>query len=719
MQSGIQLGRFVRMTLILLAVLSMGPSALAGLTGCEVVVVVNGQSSDSRTLANHFVALREIPATNVITLNDVPASQVISVDQFRQKILRPVLKEIENRRLSGHVQCITYSAGFPTGINIAEDLKPLENLHKLYTKVGSINGLTYLYASVNAAVPNYIDLQSNYFTRRKIADYFKNNPGGEATREAWSEIQQLVEEEKHEEASQELEELFESNPHQHPLAYFAAAEAALGGNTDKAVNLLDKAIQAGWNAGGYLAKDKRFDSIRDNDEFQILEFIPDDRIKEFQPTMGFDARTTWTPNGLPIAPDPKKPELQRLGQRFLLSTVLGVTRGAGTSLKEAIAALKRSASADFTHPSGTFYFTITGDVRSTTRKWGFLPATELLREMGFGAAMVRDALPKNRNDVLGAQTGTASFNWRSSGSKFLPGAIADNLTSLGGVMTRGSSQTKLTEFIKNGAAGSSGAVTEPYALQDKFPLPLMYVHYARGASLAEAFYSSVSGPYQLLIVGDPVCQPFSNAPQPEFDSQLKELEEGEQINLGLDLSGVDFADWLDDGTKQAERTSSLKPAAISILVDGSNPKGSAAKPSINIKLGDIPVGYHEILFRFIADDPLAQRTQRVLPIWIGDKNLIEMQFPELTTKTDQESGRSFLTVSQQKETVTAQINSTSAKRISLWQNSEELASVEGDTGELSFTPKDLGQGPIRLQAKAELEDGTIIQSLPQWIRIDP
>ena len=67
----------------------------------------------------------------------------------------------------------------------------------------------------------------------------------------------------------------------------------------------------------------------------------------------------------------------------------------------------------------------------------------------------------------------------------------------------------LTDLIRHGAAGASGTVAEPYAIAAKFPSPFIHVHYVRGASMVEAFYQSVSGPYQLLIVGDPLCRPWS------------------------------------------------------------------------------------------------------------------------------------------------------------------------------------------------------------------
>ena len=80
-------------------------------------------------------------------------------------------------------------------------------------------------------------------------------------------------------------------------------------------------------------------------------------------------------------------------------------------------------------------------------------------------------------------------------------------------MSSGASQTPLSEFLRYGAAGASGTVTEPYAIAEKFPHPMLQVHYARGCTLAEAFYQSVCGPYQLLIVGDPLCRPWANIPK--------------------------------------------------------------------------------------------------------------------------------------------------------------------------------------------------------------
>ncbi|MEZ6135762.1 MAG: hypothetical protein R3C53_12710 [Pirellulaceae bacterium] len=592
-----------------------GRDAQAGLAASDVVVVVNSDSSDSRTLANHYVAFRGIPASNVIVLTEVPKAEVVSVDVFRKQILIPLLTELERRRLADHVQCISYSADFPTSIDVSSDMKPLGKLPIYFTRQASINALTFLYSRTLASdAAHYINLNSNFYARRSIDSYFMS-PAGNATNEAWNAIEKLIADEQHRQAADELDKLLEVHPHQFPLSYLAAAQAALAGETPRALRLLEAAIGGGWNAGGYLARDMRFDSVRDSADFQVLEFLMDNSIVEHQQPVGFNARTVWTPNGVQV-------NSPKLGLRYMLSTVLGVTRGGGTSLEEAIAALKRASEADGTHPQGGFYFCLTSDVRTTTRKPGFDHAIETLRAMGFTAEIVDTSLPMGKPSVLGAQLGTPTFEWSQSRSTLVPGAIAENLTSLGGVMQTRSGQTKLTELIKAGAAGSSGTVTEPYSLQPKFPHPQLYVHYAQGASLAEAFYLNVTGPYQLLIVGDPLCQPFSNAPDPQIDSSLRRLADGESLSLEPNLDGSNYSEWLDSNIPRSQQTEPLAATNVGVLFDSKLPQYAQVRSKLDIQIAGQAPGYHEVTLRFQADDPLTQRSDTVIPIWIGENDSV-------------------------------------------------------------------------------------------------
>ncbi len=714
-------------SLFLAAVGFLPALAWGGLSSSDVIVAVNANSLNSRTLANHFVALRNIPAINVVVLEGVPSSEVISVDDFRDKILRPLLGELGRRQLLDHVQCVAYSADFPSAIDISSDLKGIKDRHQIFTPVGSINALTYLYAAVLAGDPNYISLHANFYARREIEHFF-TNPAGTATEEAWNEIQQQMTAGEHQQAAEGLEELLKEHPQQYPIAYLAASQAAMAGDSDRALKLLQQAVAGGWNSSRYLKNDQRFASLRDKADFQIIELSLDDSIREMQPPLGFDARATWTPNGLVTA----KTEL---GQRYLLSTVLGVTRGAGTTLPEAIAALERSAAADFTHPQGSFYFSLTTDVRTTTRQWGFISAVDDLQQLGFTAEVIPTPLPQGKHDILGVQIGTPNYSWSSAGSSFLPGAIADNLTSMGGVMTGGGGQTTLSEMIRAGAAGSSGTVTEPYALQEKFPHAQMYVAYARGASLAEAFYSYVTGPYQLLIVGDPLCQPCSHSPQLKLDTALRMLDVDQPLRLSLPSSGVSYSEWLNSSESVAKRTTPLQAAAMRILLDGVRPRAVPMQTGLNVALKGLPPGYHEINLQFVAEGPLSPRSNAMIPIWIGplDSLLLELsgtQAAPVDNPSGETAARSGVPKPTQQISLQAgelAVNISSAEtpgskevqRVSLWHDAEQLESADGGSGHFILKLDRIGMGPVQLHAQAELSDGTQFKSQPVWLEVVP
>lgn len=664
------------------------PSALAGLIASEVVVVVNGESMNSRTLANFYVALRNIPAANVVVLDRVPKTEVITVDDFRTKILTPLLFELDRRKISGHIQCISYSCDFPTSIDISTDIKPLGKLPVFFTPRASINALTYFYTMVQVGNANYIQLQANNYARREMEAFF-TNPLGLLTEKDWTAIREHIDAGEHKKAADELATLSDKFKEHYPISYLAAAEFAQAGETDNAVKQLEKSIASGWTAGGYLKADKRFESCFENADFQLLQLSLDDSQVKYQPSIGFEAKRAWGTNGVPSA------DLQ-LGSRYLLSTVLGVTRGAGTSLKQAMDILERAAAADFTQPQGGFYFCLTSDVRTTTRKPGFADAIESLKSMGFTAEVVRDSLPQGKKNVLGAMVGTPNFDWASCGSELLPGSIAENLTSVGAVMDSLRGQTKLTEFLKAGAAGSSGTVTEPYSMQAKFPHPQLYVHYAKGLSLAESFYASVTGPYQLLIIGDPLCQPFAAPPTPELSTELRKLAENESLKFPLKYTTKPIGEG---------KRPQVAPLAVSVLFGDIANRMGAVQPKVEVKLENTPPGYHELRLISYGDDALVQRSELALPIWIGDDNLISIEAPTKASFSEKK--------------VTLKAKAQSAKTLTIWHESEQLTFVASNEGEFAIALESLGIGKVRLQARAELENGGVVKSLPIEIEVTP
>lgn len=93
---------------------------------------------------------------------------------------------------------------------------------------------------------------------------------------------------------------------------------------------------------------------------------------------------------------------------------------------------------------------------------------------------------------------------------FLPGALADHLTSFGGDLY-GSSQMNVLHWLKHGATASYGTVSEPCNYWQKFPHSTILLQaYVNGATAIEAYWQSVAWPSQGLFVGDPLAAPYAH-----------------------------------------------------------------------------------------------------------------------------------------------------------------------------------------------------------------
>ena len=89
-------------------------------------------------------------------------------------------------------------------------------------------------------------------------------------------------------------------------------------------------------------------------------------------------------------------------------------------------------------------------------------------------------------DVMFFFTGAKSVPYLNR-LEFLPGALADHLTSDGGILI-GGSQMSIFGWIEAGATGSFGAVTEPCNFLQKFPDPVLaMMYYLNGETLIEAY----------------------------------------------------------------------------------------------------------------------------------------------------------------------------------------------------------------------------------------
>jgi hypothetical protein len=500
----------------------------------------------------------------------------------------------------------------------------------------------------------------------------------------------LLAEKKWKDAGEIFTELSADHPGAAEFHYNAACCAARLEQKQEALQTLSRAVEAGWYNYQHAAADDDFKSLQDDPRFKKLVARMEQATFDVQPTQAFRSLYRWNAGGERSTND---------GLRYVLSTMLAVTSGRGNSVGTAIECLRRSASADATFPKGTIYFLKNNNVRAKTREPAFRSAAKVLGDLGIDAEIVSGTIPLNKDDVQGAVIGIAAFDWKSSGSTIRPGAICEHLTSFGGVMREGASQTPLSALIRNGAAGASGTVTEPFAIQAKFPSPFIQVHYARGASLAEAFYMSVAGPYQLLIVGDPLCQPWAEIPKVTVEG----VEPGAAVSGEIALK----AEALDRHGEAATIDH------YELFINGRRVALFGPDATYRLDTTKMPDGFHELRVVGVLLDPLETQGRAVLPITVNNR--------KRTVKFELPGGKRTWSWNRP-ATLTA--TAPGASQISILQYSDRVAHAKGEsvTWETkALPPSRFGYGTATFQAAALYETPSArgLLSAPIEISIEP
>jgi uncharacterized protein (TIGR03790 family) len=168
--------------------------------------------------------------------------------------------------------------------------------------------------------------------------------------------------------------------------------------------------------------------------------------------------------------------------------------------------IDRGVAADGSRPAGTLYLVRTRDSRRNVRAETYADARSLL-EARLVVRELETPVEGTVPDAIGYFTGVAVVA-ELSRIHFRPGAIADHLTSSGGVL-EGGNQMSIIAWIRQGATASYGSVSEPCNILGKFPdVGVLMRHYLRGDSVLEAYWKSVAMPGQGLFVGEPLSRPY-------------------------------------------------------------------------------------------------------------------------------------------------------------------------------------------------------------------
>jgi uncharacterized protein (TIGR03790 family) len=219
-------------------------------------------------------------------------------------------------------------------------------------------------------------------------------------------------------------------------------------------------------------------------------------------TLGFDPSLCNKPCG-PAKPSPyfNAPSRQPYTDHGMRISML-----LPASERELAKALVERGVAASQPPHAGAYYVVTPDKARNSRA-PFFPGPGVLKGKGVEMHVQQGAALENARDVMVYQIGAASVD-KLATVQFLPGALADHLTSLGGDLL-GSTQMSSLRWLEAGATASYGTVSEPCNYWQKFPHPAVLLsHYVRGESAIEAYWKSVAWPAQGVFIGEPLAAPY-------------------------------------------------------------------------------------------------------------------------------------------------------------------------------------------------------------------
>jgi len=529
----------------------------------NVFLLVNSNSQNSLTVANHYIDLRKIPPSNVFYVPYQGSKVQISGKAFRERVLLPAIAELKRRKLAEQIDYFVYSCDFPWRIYLAKDF-PGSTFPAQQKPYASLTGATYLSTFIQEKRKEIVGLNTNlYFTE--------------------------------------------------PVQGITISRA-------------------------------------------------------------FRSRYHWAPGG----------RRTRQGLSYRMSAMLGVTEGRGNTVDEIVQSMRRAQAADGTKPRGTVYYMKHGGPRSKPRHHLFkAAATELLRQ-GVHAKVVESKFPQYKKNIIGLTCGTAKVDLKDSSCRFLPGAFCDNLTSAGANFVRPKQmidlktgkrrtfQVTVCDFIRHGATGASGTVIEPYSIAQKFPTAFFHVHYANGCSLGEAFYQSVAGPYQQLLVGDPLCQPWASIPI----VQVKEFANGSLLRGQVKI------------TPQVIHKENVIEQ-FELFVDGIRIQSCRPEKSFLLDTTTLKDGHHELRVVACDDTPLETQGRLILNVTIKNgRDAIA-----LTTRQKR--------LSMKDKYVAVHVVSTIEGEVEIFCNDLSLGRVPAGSGTLRIATQKLGSGPVELYAQSE------------------
>lgn len=182
---------------------------------------------------------------------------------------------------------------------------------------------------------------------------------------------------------------------------------------------------------------------------------------------------------------------------------------AGKDVQDVKRLIDRGIAADATFPRATGYLVSTSDKGRNVRAVTYADIMPYYLASPLDLRIVEADFIQNRKRVLFYFTGIEQVKALDT-LRFIPGAIADHLTSAGGSLMDSGNQMSSLRWLEAGATGSYGTVVEPCNFPAKFPhAGIVIDRYLRGETLIESYWKSVAWPGEGIFIGEPLAAPFA------------------------------------------------------------------------------------------------------------------------------------------------------------------------------------------------------------------
>jgi hypothetical protein len=198
------------------------------------------------------------------------------------------------------------------------------------------------------------------------------------------------------------------------------------------------------------------------------------------------------------------------------------------------------------------------------------------------------------------------------------------------------------------------------------------VHYARGCTLAEALYQSIYGPYQLLIVGDPLCRPWAEIPK----VTVAGIEPNAAVHGRLTLTP--------SASLPGKKSARAAADHFELFLDGV--RLAECKPGEKLSL-DTPKfadGQHELRVVAVGPCPIESQGRRITAIELANH--------------DRKITASLVTKSPRADRpLVIAARSPGSVGIVAIHGSHVVGRIKGEKGTIEIPADTLGGGPVRLQ----------------------